>query len=333
MERKTRALWLVLALLLSVSSRAAAAEKLTFQMAWIFGGEYIAFFVARDKGFFEKNGLDVTILKGAGSLKSATFVDAKQADFSYGDFLTAIQVMAKGGKNRAIGVGQVFQTGAYIFLERSGIKKPKDLEGKRFGTTPADVGNVLLAAMAVTSGFDHKKVIINIMDPAVRTPALFEGKVDFIAGLRGSSVPRMRIIAKREGKKVDFLYFKDMGLETYGQVLQTHEDRIKNNPDQVRRFVAAVFDAWAWSIKNPNEALEIFMKANPESDRESSMAQILEGLSDVQEPETKQRGLGYMKDEMVKKSVEIANKYFNLSPPVDYRITYTNQFVRKNPGM
>jgi len=36
---------------------------------------------------------------------------------------------------------------------------------------------------------------------------------------------------------------------------------------------------------------------------------------------------------MMKKSVEIANKYFKLSPAVEYKTTYVNQFIRKNPGM
>jgi hypothetical protein len=40
-----------------------------------------------------------------------------------------------------------------------------------------------------------------------------------------------------------------------------------------------------------------------------------------------------MKETMMKKSVEIANKYFGLSPAVDFKMTYTNQFIRKNPGM
>ena len=90
-----------------------------------------------------------------------------------------------------------------------------------------------------------------------------------------------------------------MGLDTYGHVLQTHADRIANNPDQVCRFVAAVFDAWAWAIKHPEQALEIFMRANPEKDREISQAQMRNGLADVQDPETEQFGLGGMKEGLV----------------------------------
>jgi len=319
------------ALHLGIAPKARAADKVQFQLDWIYGGGHVGFFVARDKGFFKKNDLDVTILPGRGSLKSATFVDVKQVDYSHGDFLTAVRVMSKGGKNRAIGAVHVFQGGGFIFFEDSGIKTGKDLEGKRFGTTPADFGNVLMPAMAGASGFDDKKVIRKIMNPAVRTPAIFEGKIDLIAGLHTSSVPRMEIIAKRRGKKAKFLFFRDLGLKSYGHVLQTHEDRLKKNPDQVRRFVAAVFDAWAWSIQNPDKAFEVYMKSNPEKDREVARAQMLNSLADVQDPETKKSGLGYMKEGLVKSSVAIANKYFKLSPQVDYKITYTNQFIRKNP--
>ena len=313
--------------------RSLAADKIRFQLDWIIEGKHAPFFVARDKGFFQKNGLDVTLLEGKGSANSATFIDAGQADYSYGDFLTAIQVMSKGGKNRALGVGMVYNGGGFIFLENSGIKTAKDLEGKNFGTNPGDFAFVLLPAVAAASGFDHSKVVIKTMEPAVRTPALFEGKIDLMSGTNGSSIQRMAVLGKRHGKQVKYLLFKDLGLETYGHVLQAREDRIKNNPDQVKRFVSAVFDAWAWSLKNPKETYEIFMKANPQKDRDITLAQMESGLDDVVDKETKERGLGYMKEAMMKKSVDTANKYFELSPAVDYKTTYTNQFVRKSPGM
>ncbi len=321
------------ACLFCLGPQGLSAEEVSIQLDWIIGGKHVPFYVARDKGFFKEKGLEVKLLEGRGSLQPATFVDTKKTDYGYGDLLTAIQVMAKGGKNRGIGVGMVFQGGGYIFLEESGIKTPKDLEGKRYGTTSADFGYILLPALAAASGFDHTKVIIRTMDAAVRTPALLERKIDFIAGARGSSIPRMAVIGKRQGKKIQYLFFKDMGINTYGHVLQTQEERMKSNPDQVQRFLDALFAAWAWSIKNPKEALEIFMKANPQTDREITLAEMEEGLNDIQDAETRQYGLGYMKESMMKQSAEIANKYFGLSSPVDYKAIYTNQFIRKSPGM
>jgi NitT/TauT family transport system substrate-binding protein len=325
-------LFVVAVLVLGVNYNAQAADKIKFQLDWIIEGKHVPFFVARDRGFFEKNGLEVTLLEGKGSANSATFVDVGSADYSYGDFLTAVQVMSKGGKNRAIGVGMTFNGGGFIFLESSGIKTAKDLEGKNFGTNPGDFAYILLPAAGAAAGFDPNKVVIKTMEPAVRTPALFEGKIDLMSGTNGSSIQRMAVLGKRQGKSVKYLFFRDLGLETYGHVLQAREDRIKNNPDQARRVVAAVFDAWAWSLQNPKEAFEIFMKANPQKDREISQAQMDAGLDDVVDQETKQQGLGYMKESMMKKSVDIANKYFKLAPAVDYKTTYSNQFIKKNPG-
>lgn len=309
------------------------AEQVTVQLDWLVGGEHVAFFVARDGGFFKDKDLEVRLLEGRGSLQSATFVDAKQADFGYGDFLTAIQLIAKGGKNQAIGVGMAFQGGGYIFLEESGIKTPKDLEGKIFGTTPADFGYILLPGVAGAADFDHKKVVIKTVDAAVRTPLLLERKIDFISGASGSSILRMAILGKRQGKTINYLFFKDMGLNTYGHVLQAHSDKVKNNPDQVQRFVSALFDAWAWSIKNPKQAVEIFIKANPQTDREISSAQVGTSFDYVVDPETKQYGLGYMKESMVKQTVDVATRYFDLASRVDYKTVYTNQFIKRNPGL
>ena len=335
---KTKMITLAAVLLLSGNtvfgngSTAIAADAIKVQLDWIIEGKHVPFYVARDRGFFKKNNLDVTLLEGKGSANSATFVDVGQADYSYGDLLTAVQVMSKGAKNRAIGIGMAFNGGGLIFLESSGIKTAKDLEGKSFGTNPSDFAYVLLPAVAGAAKFDAGKVAIKTMEPAVRTPALFEGKIDFMSGTNGSSIQRMAILGKKQGKQVKYLFFKDLGLETYGHVLQAHEDRIKKNPDQVKRFVSAVFDAWAWSLKNRKEAFEVFMKANPQNDRDISLAQMEAGLDDVLDPETKERGLGFMKEAMMKKSVDIANKYFELSPAVDYKSTYTNQFIGKNPG-
>lgn len=322
-------LLLASAALVSPARGAAATEEIKVQLDWILGGKHVPFFVARDRGHFRGKGLEVRLLEGRGSLQPAQFVDTKQADYGYGDLITAIEVMAKGGKNRAVGTGMVFQGGGYIFLEESGIKVPKDLEGKNFGTTPGDFGQVLLPALGAVAKFDHTKVIIKNIDAAVRTPAFFERKIDFLAGARGSSVPRMAVIAKRQNKKIGYLFFRDMGINSYGHVIQVHEERLKNNPDQIKRFMAALMDAWDWSIKNPQQALDIFMNANPEKDREITAAEMQDGLGDIQDPETKEFGLGYMKEAMMKRSADLANKYAGLDKPIDYKMIYTNQFIPK----
>src|ERR687898_1635019 len=134
---KTKMITLGAVLLLSGSivfgngSTAMAADAIKVQLDWIIEGKHVPFYVARDRGFFKKNNLEVALLEGKGSANSATFVDVGQADYSYGDLLTAIQVMSKGAKNRAIGSGMAFNGGGLVFLGNSGIQSPQKLGGKR----------------------------------------------------------------------------------------------------------------------------------------------------------------------------------------------------------
>ncbi|HUC99820.1 MAG TPA: ABC transporter substrate-binding protein, partial [Candidatus Polarisedimenticolaceae bacterium] len=84
-------LWLSGSIFFPDSSTAAAADTIKVQLDWILEGKHVPFFVARERGFFKKNNLEATLLEGKGSANSATFVDAGQADYSYGDLLTAVQ--------------------------------------------------------------------------------------------------------------------------------------------------------------------------------------------------------------------------------------------------
>lgn len=310
-----------------------ASAEVQILMDWIYSGKHAPYFVARDKGFWKKAGVDVKILQGRGSGKSAAWVDTKKVEYSYGDFGTMLKGVSKGMKNMVVGAVHVFQTGCFISMSDYGIRKPKDLEGKIFGGSATDFGRVLMPAMAAASGFDMNKITLKSMKPAVRTPALFEGKIHFFSGTRGSSCPRMTILAKRNGRKASHLYFKDMGLESYGHMLQVHRDRIKSHPKEVQSVVSGTFDAFAWSIKNTDGAFDVYIKANPNKDKEITRVQLQEMIVDVQDPEVISKGLGYMKESMVRKSVATANKYFKLSPQVDYKKVYTNKFIRPNPGL
>src|ERR687898_2035398 len=108
---KTKMITLGAVLLLSGSivfgngSTAMAADAIKVQLDWIIEGKHVPFYVARDRGFFKKNNLEATLLEGKGSANSATFVDVGQADYSYGDLLTAVPGLTPGAAKRATGCG------------------------------------------------------------------------------------------------------------------------------------------------------------------------------------------------------------------------------------
>ena len=68
----------------------AAAEKLRFVADWVLGGKHAPFLLARDKGYWKKAGLDISINRGFGSGSSSKILAAGKADFSFIDLGTLI---------------------------------------------------------------------------------------------------------------------------------------------------------------------------------------------------------------------------------------------------
>jgi NitT/TauT family transport system substrate-binding protein len=77
-----------LAVLLAAPA-ARAADKVEVQLDWVVRGNHAMFFVARDKGYFAENGIDVTeIRKGSGSPDTMRLVANGNAQFGFGDLPT-----------------------------------------------------------------------------------------------------------------------------------------------------------------------------------------------------------------------------------------------------
>ena len=90
---------------LSGSRRAAnAQDKFPFRLNWTLYGEHAPFFVARDKGFYKEEGLDVEILEGSGSTTVAQLVANQTNPVAYVDAATMMRGVGAGMPIKAVGV-------------------------------------------------------------------------------------------------------------------------------------------------------------------------------------------------------------------------------------
>ena len=104
-------------------------QAATIRVDFIIGGKHAIWFVALEKGFYAKRGLNVTIQAGAGSADTVRNIAAGLADVGFADFSTAIVARSRG-----VGVLSVAQLGyvptTILWREDTNIKTLKDLEGK-----------------------------------------------------------------------------------------------------------------------------------------------------------------------------------------------------------
>jgi NitT/TauT family transport system substrate-binding protein len=123
------------ALPLAAPALSQGATKVSFTTSWIPEGPNLFAYVARDKGFWKKAGLDVSVARGSGSGAAAQAVSAGTFDFGMAATPTVIVQAAKKLPITCIGQINYDALMGIGLLAGSPIKQPKDLEGKKLGAS------------------------------------------------------------------------------------------------------------------------------------------------------------------------------------------------------
>jgi NitT/TauT family transport system substrate-binding protein len=306
------------------------AIKVSFTTSWIPEGPNLFAYVARDKGFWKKVGLDVSVARGSGSGAAAQAVSAGTFDFGMAATPTVIVQAAKKLPITCIGQINYDALMGIGLLAASPIKTPKDLEGKKLGASVSSGEYPFLPLYAQKAGFDLAKVKIIQIDGKVRERSLMEQQVDAASAFATSTIPSLAPL----GTDVRFMLFRDAGIEFYGQSLTTQPQRLQKDPSLCAAFVAGALEAIRFTMTNFDEALAIFLKANSEvaiSSTGKDYARIGLGLTNITNlvPEVKDHGFGYADPQKVETMTDLVVKYAagDGATRPDASVLFTNRFV------
>jgi len=178
---------------------ANAQTPIKFTLDWVFQGPTSPFLVALEKGYYKAEGLDVTMDPGQGSAGAVQRVATGAYQIGFADVNATIEYNAKNPGKEVLCVFMAYDFapfGVYA-LKKSGIKGPKDLEGKKLGAPVFDASFRLFPAFAKMNGIT-KWEHVNLT-PQLREQSLVQGTVDFISGHYFSSM----LDLKARGVKFD----------------------------------------------------------------------------------------------------------------------------------
>src|ERR1700753_1351857 len=243
---------------LATPALSQGATKVTFTTSWIPEGPNLFAYVARDKGFWKKAGLDVSGARDWGPAPAAKAVSAGTFDFGMAATPTVIVQAAKKLPITCIGQINYDALMGIGLLAGSPIKQPKDLEGKKLGASVASGEYPFLPLYAEKAGFDLAKVQMVQLDGKVRERSLMEKQVEAVSAFATSTIPSLEPL----GTDVRFMLFRDAGIEFYGQSLTTQPQRLEKDPNLCAALVDGAMEAIRFTMTNFDEALAIFLKAN-----------------------------------------------------------------------
>lgn len=308
------------------SSSPARQQLETIKYATSFGnfGRDSFVYVAIEKGYFRDAGFDVQVVPGLGS-DDARLLAAGQVDYAgaetTGDIVGRVQ-----GKFPVTIVAVTSQAtqAAIATLAESGIRAPKDLEGKTLADLPASIVVRLFPFYAKRAGIDPSKVNIVPGTPQTLPSLLATGRVNAI-GQFTVGVPTL--VKAAGGRPVRTFKYSQYLKGLLGNAIVTTDDRVKNKPDEVRRFTKAVLKGLNYAIHNPGESGYIMQKYVPIADPVAAANELRILKFFVENKCTRKYGIGYIDVAKVKSTASIVRNAFH-TEPFSYKDLYSPAFVK-----
>lgn len=319
-----RAFFILLILSLAILPACAPAAPAAQPLRLVFMAGYkpqanlpfVGVYVAQEKGFFEEEGLKVTVEHSPGRGEHLQLVASGKVHITTQD--AAVMLMRRTDPGLPlVSIALIGQRGqqAFAALASSGIQNPKDWEGHTVGykgTPPPD-----LQALIVAAGADPEKItLVNVgFDPRLLT----EGKVD-VYPVYKSNEP---YLIRSWGYDLTLWDAADYGVPTLGLAYVTSEDTMQAHPEELRRFIRAALRGIEYARQNPDEAVQAVLEfTGPETDADHMRFMLDAELLESETP----NGVGWQTLEQWQAMGEMLVHYEGMQP-TDPAKAFTNQFL------
>jgi len=320
-ERKAGLLaGLALLVTLAQAPNAHALEEVSLRLSWFATGYTSPFFLGIDKGWYKEAGLDLKVQESQGATIAVQQVASGNATFGTVTADAAVRVIAQDAPIKM--VGTLATTNGYCVLVKadSGINSPKDLQGKRYGSTAVSSPGRMLSAYLRANNVPPDSVHRISMDFTNLYAGFMGGQFDAMAALTYDEVPRF----EARGIKVRCMEYADVGLKMIGYTIVTRLSTIQSQPDTVRKFVAVTLKAYEYAFQHPEESAEAAKKLGGDAAKDTAMS--VGQLNMFQKLAGKP--FGVTTDEAMQSTVRLVKENLDVpNTPSDLTRLFTNEFL------
>ena len=302
---------------------AAAQEKVTYLLpAPVLLPAFGPWHVAKQRGYYKAEGLDVSFEDGKGGVNVAKQIGAGNAVIGGAIGDTAMVVRAQGIPVRSVallGGGSLI----HIAVDEAGpIKSPADLKGKTITViSTADSGYYALLGVMAKFKLGKNDADIQAAGPSGVWQLFVQGKADAMA-----AVPDWTAIAMAQGKKVR-IFRADEHFESMAQAIVASDETIKSKPETVRKLVRATLKGMADIMRDPDGAAKDFVAAVPaHQGKEGAIAATFKLYNQLVYPG--QKTLGEMDEARIAKVQDFYVKEGLIPKASPVKDLYTNDFVK-----
>ncbi len=251
------------ALLILAAPPAIAADKLTLLLDWFVNPDHAPLIVAKEKGYFAAQNLDVEMVEPADPSLPPKLVAAGKAALAV-SYQPQLHVQIDQGLP-LIRIGTLVSTplNSLVVLRDGPIKAIPDLKGRKIGFSVGGFEDALLAQMLKPHGLTLKDITLINVNFSL-SPSILSGKVDAVIGaFRNFELNQMDI----EGRPGRAFFPEEEGVPVYDELIVV-ANKSKAADDRYRRFIRAVEQGTQFLINRPGDSWKLFIGTNKKLDDE-----------------------------------------------------------------
>lgn len=242
----------IIAITLSLSS-VAQLPNITFTPHWVPQAQFAGYYIALEKGFYKKEGINVKIVHPSASINASEMLANGEADVISSFLISAILMKSKGID--LVNIAQLSQNSALLFVTKKekGIDKLSDLNNKRIGVWK--------------SGFDEVgKSLMLSNNYAVNWISILSGinmfMVDGVDALTVMWYNEYNLITNSgiNPDELNTFFFSDYGLNIPEDGLYCLNNTLNTRKTDLEKFVRASLKGWEYVSENKDEALDLVLK-------------------------------------------------------------------------
>ena len=250
----------------SASGASAGTEKtaLTFCLDYTPNTNHTGVYVAKNQGFFDEEGLDVTIVQPAdGTAEGAIGTGQAQFGISYQDYIAAAYDAGNTGFKAVAAVIQ-HNTSGIMSRAADNITRAKEMEGHVYTTWDMAVEQATIKQIMESDGGDFSKLSMVPYSVDDEVMGLKSNMFDCVWVYEGWAVQN----AKIQDYDINYFSFKDMDdvFDFYTPVIAANTEYAEANPEVAKAFMRAVKKGYEFAVEKPEEAAKILCEEVPELD-------------------------------------------------------------------
>jgi diguanylate cyclase (GGDEF)-like protein len=287
-------------------------ESVSIALKWKHQFQFAGYYAALHKGFYEDEGLDVTLVPRNHDTNQIKDVIANKYEYGIAD--SVLMLYMTRGEDVVI-VAPIFQQSPNVImtLKQSGIETPYDLNAKRvlFYNDDADGSGIL----AMTHGLGVQPVFQRTK-PYDDISALINKEVDAYTGYITNEPYELM----QQGYEVNIIDPAHYGLNLYGDMLFTNSVEASKNPERVERVKRATIKGWKYALEHPKEITQLIIEKYNSEKSEAHLLYEAQALSQLVRHKT--IPLGTLDRGRFMYNIELYHRYglINSSVPIDKHI-------------